>query len=205
MMKHALAACLLAALAMPCAARAEAAAELPDDSVYQLPASLTDSAGRPVRWQDLHGKPRVVTMFYTSCRYVCPLAVDSLRAIERGLSESERQQIGFVLISMDPARDTPEALAGVMTERRLEATRWSLLVPRAEDVRGLAGILGIRYRALSNGELNHTTTLVLLDAAGRTLARTDRLRSKGDAEFQAAVRGAIAAATASVSGTASGR
>ena len=87
-----------------------------------------------------------------------------------------------------------------MAERRLDATRWQLLQPRPEDLRALAGILGIRYRSLADGEFNHTTTLVLLDAEGRILARTDRLGADGDPEFMAAVRRA-----ASVSGSASGR
>src|SRR5687768_2316894 len=102
--KPAAIASLLACLAALPVAPAEAAAALPDDSVYHLQAALTDSANRPIRWQDLQGKPRVATMFYTSCRYVCPMAVDSLRAIERGLTADERQRIGYVLISMDPAR-----------------------------------------------------------------------------------------------------
>ena len=204
MTQRALIGCLLACLASQPVAWSGAAAALPGDSVYQLPASLTDSAGRAVRWQDLQGQPRVATMFYASCRYICPMVVDSLRAVERELSEKERQRIAFVLISMDPARDTPEALARVMTARRLQPGRWLLLQPRPEDLRGLAGMLGIRYRGLADGEFNHTTTLVLLDAAGRPLARTDRLGGEGDAEFLAAVRAAIAAGAEPVSDSASG-
>ncbi len=185
-----------AAVLMVCIALAAVAAAggkptpapLPRESVYQLSARLTDSTGAPLAWQDLRGKARVATMFYTSCRYVCPLVVDSLRAIERGLPESRRGGIGFVLVSMDPDRDTPQALAKVMSERHLDPSSWTLLRPQPEDLRGLAGVLGIRYRGLSDGEFNHTTSLVLLDAEGRVLARTDRMGADGDPEFRAAVR-----------------
>ena len=51
---------------------------LPGDSVYQLPATLTDSAGRTVAWKDLRGTPRVATMFYTSCKYICQTFITSL-------------------------------------------------------------------------------------------------------------------------------
>jgi len=163
---------------------------LPGDSVYQLPVKLADSGGREITWSDLRGKPRVVTMFYTSCRYVCPLVVDSLRAVERGLTAKQRAQVGFVLISMDPVRDTPEVLAGVMRERHLDPAGWLLLEPRPEDVRGIAGVLGIRYRALSDGEFNHTTSLILLDSSGRVTARTDRVGAEGGAEFLVAVQAA---------------
>ena len=36
--------------------------------------------------------------------------------------------------------------------------------PHPRDVRTIAGLLGIRYRALADGDFNHTTVLVLLDA-----------------------------------------
>lgn len=199
-MRMFVAACV-ALLAWPALARAEAPRPaLPGDSVYQLQAALTDSTGRALAWQDLHGRPRVATMFYASCRYACPLVIDSLRSIERGLSPAERQHIGFVLVSMDPERDSPEALARLMTERRLEASRWQLLQPRPDDLRALAGILGIRYRLLADGEFNHTTPLVLLDAEGLVLARTDRLGANADPAFMEAVRRA-----ATVSGNGSGR
>lgn len=184
-----IAACLLGSAAMHAVA-AQPAATLPSESVYRLSASFTDPRGHEVAWTDLRGKPRVATMFYTSCRYVCPLVVDGLRAVERGLTEKQRAHIGFVLISMDPARDTPEALERVMVERHLDSAGWQLLRPRTEDLRGIAGVLGIRYRSLSDGEFNHTTSLVLLDASGRVLARTDRIGGGGDPEFLAAVRAA---------------
>lgn len=175
------------------AAREPATLPLPRDSVYQLPARLTDSTGHALAWKELRGRPRVATMFYTSCRYICPMIVDSVRAVERSLSEGQRQGIGFVLISMDPQRDTPEALAKVQSERHLDASNWLLLRPEPADLRSLAGILGIRYRALADGEFNHTTMLVLLDAEGRVLARTERIGGEGDPEFLAAVRAAAAA------------
>lgn len=161
---------------------------LPDDSAYHLSATFTDSGGRAMAWRELRGKPRVATMFYASCRYICPIVVDSLRAVERSLNESQRIRLGFVLISMDPSRDTPETLAKLMSERNLAPASWLLLSPRPDEVRSIAGILGIRYRALADGEFNHTTTLVLLDSDGRVLARTDRIGSNGDPEFLAAVR-----------------
>lgn len=187
-MKPFIVACALL-FAWPLLAQAEVRRPpLPGDSVYQLPASLTDSAGRELAWRDLRGKPRVATMFYASCRYICPLVIDSIRSIERRLSPAERQRIGFVLVSMDPERDSPEALARLMTERRLDAARWQLLQPRAGDLRALAGILGIRYRLLADGEFNHTTSLVLLDSDGRILSRTEKLGADSDPAFMEAVR-----------------
>jgi len=161
---------------------------LPPDSVYQLALPLTDQAGRTADWRGLRGKPRVVSMFYTSCQYICPLIVDSGKAIEHGLSATERGRIGIVLISMDPARDTPATLRKVFDKRKLDARRWMLAAPPAADVRAVAGLLGIRYRQLADGEFNHGSALVLLDAEGRIVARTEQVGSRPDPQFVSAVK-----------------
>jgi protein SCO1/2 len=129
-------------------------------------------------------------MFYASCRAVCPMIVESARAVQRSLSEAERGRVGFVLISMDPRRDNPAALAKLQTERHLDPASWLLLQPGERDVRALAAVLGVRYRELADGEFNHTTTLVLLDAEGRVLARTENVGAAGDKAFSDAVRAA---------------
>lgn len=168
------------------------AASLPSDSLYQLSAPMVDQSGRSLAWRDQRGRPRVVSMFYTSCPYMCPLIVDGGKAIEHALTPKERARLGITLISLDPKRDSPRALAALAAKRKLDATRWSLLRPAESDVRKLAGVLGIRYRALADGEFNHTSALILLDADGRVLARTEQVGSKLDPEFVAAVHRALA-------------
>lgn len=172
------------------AAHAQAAAgtPLPRDSVYQLDVTLTTHEGRRQPWSSHRGKPQLVSMFYTSCQYICPLIVDSGKAIEHALTPAQRERLGIVLISMDPARDDPDALSSVMSQRKLDARRWLLASSRPGDVRSVAGVLGIRYRALADGEFNHTSALVLLDAEGRIVARTDRVGTRPDPRFLAAAR-----------------
>jgi protein SCO1/2 len=182
------AACALL-LALPAFAGTPAKdAPLPRESVYQLPVKLTDAQGRQYDWRTLRGKPRVVSMFYTSCQFICPLIVDAGKAIEKQLTPAQQQRIGFVLVSMDPARDTPAALKKIETARKLDPKRWTLASPAPGDVRAVAGVLGVRYRQLEDGEFNHSTVLVLLDADGRELARTEQVGSRTDPEFLAAVR-----------------
>jgi len=190
-MKTWLASLVLAfAAAFPTAARE---APLPPDSVYQLQAQLVDQAGRRAAWSAQRGRPRIVGMFYTSCPYICPLIVDSGKAIERQLTAAERGRIGITLVSMDPARDTPKMLQAVVDKRALDAGRWRLLAPRAADVRNIAGVLNIRYRQLADGGFNHGSALILLDADGRVLARTEKMGTQPDPAFVAAVRHAARA------------
>ena len=169
-------------------------APLPPDSVYQLQAQMVDQAGHAQAWRAQRGKPRLVSMFYTSGPYMCPLIVDSGKAVERQLTPAERDRIGITLVSLDPARDTPKALQALAGKRQLDANRWSLLAPRENDVRAIAGVLGVRYRKLDNGEFNHSSELILLDADGRILARSDKVGTVPDPEFVAQVRRALAPA-----------
>lgn len=178
----------VSALAAPPAAQKS---PLPGNSVYQLDVQLTDQAGRSSAWRDRRGKPQLVSMFYTSCQYICPLIIDSGKAVEKQLTDAERARLGITLISMDPVRDTPAALKTVADKRKLDPARWTLASPLASDVRAIAGVLGIRYRALADGEFNHTSALVLLDSEGRILARTEKVGSQPDPEFVAAVRKAL--------------
>lgn len=166
-------------------------APLPSDSVYQLKVKLSDQQGRKRAWSDQRGKPQLVSMFYTSCQYICPLIIDSGKAVQKQFNDAERARLGITLISMDPARDTTAALARTATQRKLDPTQWTLASPAASDVRAIAGVLNVRYRALADGEFNHTSALILLDADGRILARTEKMGSKPDPEFVAAVRKAL--------------
>ena len=172
---------------------APSAPPLPRDSVYQSPAHVTDDRSQRYAWNAMRGRVQLVSMFYTSCKFVCPLIVDGARGVEQSLSAAERARLGVTLVTLDPARDTPQALARMREARELDPARWTLVRPDPQDVRSVAGLLGIRYRALADGEFNHTTALVLLDADGRVVARTERVGGLPDAQFVAAVRKTLAA------------
>ncbi|MDR3387300.1 MAG: SCO family protein [Rudaea sp.] len=174
---------LLLLVALPLAS----AVELPGDSIYRLPLVLVDQNGHAQQLVERRGKPQLISMFYTSCQYVCPLIIDSLRKTRLALTPAERSKLDVLLVSFDPERDTPARLKQVFAERKLDASGWTLARTDAADVRKLAAMLDIQYRALASGDFNHSTALILLDADGRVVARTDKLGA-ADAEFVAAIQ-----------------
>ena len=184
-------------LALACALPAAATdpAPLPADSIYRLADRLSDQDGREFTLADGRGHPRVVAMFYTSCRYVCPLIIDSAKGVEHALAPRDRPKLHILLVSLDPARDDTVALRSVFDKRGLDPDRWTLARSEKPGVRRIAALLGVRYRELADGEFNHTSVLVLLDGEGRVLARTERLGAVPDPDFMAQVRAAIAADT----------
>ena len=73
-------------------------------------AELTDQDGKAHGLDVYRGHPVLVTMFYGSCPAACPLIIDTLRAIEKDLTPAQRADLRVLMISIDPERDTPEAL-----------------------------------------------------------------------------------------------
>ena len=181
----------LLALALAFSAQAAPAA-LPRDSIYQLEAKLTDQSGRALMLADKRGKAQVVVMFYTSCKFICPTIIDTVLDLDRQLMPAERAHLGVLMISLDPQRDDAAALNATASKRRLDLTRWTLAQPRPTDLRAIAGVLGVRYRPLADGEFNHTGVLVLLDAEGRIVARSAKTSGTVEPQFLNRIRAALA-------------
>lgn len=163
---------------------------LPGDSVYQLSIPMLDQDARAFDFASLRGKPRLITMFYTSCPYMCPLIIDTARMTERELDESQRTRLAVLMVSFDAKRDDPATLKSQAEKRRIDTKRWTLARTDAANVRKLAAILGIQYRQLDDGEFNHSSVLILLDADGRIAARSE-IMGKVDPEFVAAIKGML--------------
>jgi protein SCO1 len=165
---------LLSSLAMflLLAGGAHAAQPLPGDSVYQLPVQLTGQDGRQQMMSARRGRPQLMTMFYTSCQMVCPLIIDSLRLTRNALDPAVRSQVDLLAVSFDPARDDVAALRRYADKRKLDPRFWTLARAEPAQVRQLSGVLGLQYRQLPDGDFNHSSELILLDAEGRIAART---------------------------------
>lgn len=179
---------LLGWLALACSTPALA---LPGDSVYQLDATLSDQRGQAIKLDAGRGQPVLVSMFYTSCQFVCPMLIDAARDTRAALSEAERRRVKVLLISFDPARDTPARLAAMASERGLDAAQWTLARTDPATVRKIAALLKFQYRALPDGEFNHSAELILLDGEGRIAARTSMLAG-ADARMVSAIRRQLA-------------
>ena len=166
-------ACL--ALASPWAVAAPpSATPLPQDSVYRIPPlQLRDQQGASFAFASLRGAPRLVGMFYGSCRMVCPLEIESLKRIEQALRRQGGAPVAVLLVSFDPAHDDVAMLRKVAAEHHVQAPLFRLARPEQGDEGMLAGVLGIAYRPLPGGGYSHNVVVALLDAEGRIRATTD--------------------------------
>lgn len=75
------------------------------------PFSLTDHTGKPVTEKDFLGKPHLRFFGFTHCPDVCPTTLSWLS----DLVEQAGTEVPILLVSVDPERDTPAALADYVT------------------------------------------------------------------------------------------
>ena len=150
------------------------AASLPANSVYQLSIPLSDQLGRTSKLEDWRGKPVLISMFYSSCEFVCPRIVEAVKKTEESLL-AQRAEVPVLMVSFDPLRDDTAKLNAMAEERRIDPKLWTLARTDARNVRKLAAMLGIQYRELPSGEFNHSSVIILLDGEGRVVGKTSIL------------------------------
>lgn len=136
------------------------------ESILNLKSEWTTQAGQPASIKDFGGKPFIVAMIYTSCDQACPLILEDLRKIEKGLSKKTSVRIPFLLFSFDTLKDTPLKLKAFALSRKLDLNHWTLLNGNTNAVRELAAVLGIRYKQNANGDFDHSNVITLIDAEG---------------------------------------
>lgn len=159
-----------------------AVADLPD-------VAMETADGKWTSFAATGGRVRIATMFYSHCPGVCPLTIEALRSIDRQLTVEQRSKLTFVLLSLDPARDSPQTLRALAVERGLTSSHWILGRTSEDDARSFATAAHIHYRALSDGSIDHSTAFVLVDESGRVL---DRVSDEGDTtQFVVAARRAL--------------
>lgn len=143
-------------------------------SLYALDAMWTTERGVTMPLRDLRGDVVVLAMVYTSCTMTCPLLTNEMLAVQRALPPATRGRVRFVLASFDPARDSTAALRAYVAKMALDE-RWLAMRASAADVRQLAVLLGVRYRALPTGDFEHSNIISVLDPHGVRIFQTERV------------------------------
>lgn len=149
-----------------CRKEVTSAAPLSDTSLYQVQSTWTNDLAKSLQLPSLRGKPQIITMFFASCEFTCPILVNDMVAIESALPEELREKVGFTLVSFDTERDTPAVLAKYREQHHLDAARWTLLQGKEEDVLELAALIGMKFKKDARGQFVHSNLITLLDAEG---------------------------------------
>ena len=142
---------------------------LGERSIYALGSSWTTDEGRVVRLVELAGSVQLLAMMFTSCPSVCPTFVRELLALDRALPAKLRETTRYTLVSIDPERDTAEALHRYREKMGLARDRFTLLRGDASDVRELAQVVGVAYAKTEGSDIAHTRLVTVLDPHGEVI------------------------------------
>lgn len=127
------------------------------------PFRLTASTGLPFDSARLRGNLWLASFFFASCNGPCP----RMNSLIYGLQERTYAYKGLQIVSItvDPERDTPDALAAYARRYKADPQRWHFLTGAREAISALA------RDAFQIGELDtaqtHSTRVFLVDRAGR--------------------------------------
>ncbi len=132
---------------------------------------LTDQASARVRLSDLAGKTVLLDFIFTHCTGPCPILTSRHVSVERELADSLRDKTRFVSISIDPERDTPEALARYGLARGADLDHWSFLTGTRPAVDEVLRAYGVAATRSDGAEIEHVVVTFLINPAGQIVKR----------------------------------
>jgi protein SCO1/2 len=156
---------------------------------YGHALELTDHTGKPRRLEDWRGKVVVLFFGFTHCPDICPTTLAEISSSIRQLGpDADRVQV--LLVSVDPERDTQEALAKYVTafDPRFLGLRGDLAATRK-----VAAEFKIYFEKRKQGEgytVDHSGQSYVIDPQGRLrlLVRHDRIGQDLAADLRTLLR-----------------
>ena len=152
--------------------------------------SLTDRTGRPVHRSDLAGQVLIVNFVFTGCSLSCLRVNDRMADLQKRFLAVPG--VRLVSLTVDPASDTPAALARFASQFGADTNRWLFLTG---DKRVLYPVLEQSFLGPPRtdgpvgipGGFGHTDGIALVDATGAVRAMFNGLRGGVAEEIAAAV------------------
>jgi len=126
---------------------------------------VIDQNGKHLRFYSdvLKGRVVLINFIFTNCGDACPLITHKLVQVRALLDDSVKDDIWFVSISVDPDRDTPEAMKAFAEKHGADESHWVFLTGSKENLDAITKKLG-QY----SDEVEAHSTLML---AGNTRTR----------------------------------
>jgi len=117
--------------------------------------------------KQLEGKWSVVFFGFTYCPDICPTTMAALSQVANKLAPETMNQLQFVMVSVDPERDTPERLAQYIP---FYHTDFIALTGNEKQLQQFSLSLGAVYMKLPSEDgytMSHSSTLFIIDPKGQ--------------------------------------
>jgi len=131
--------------------------------------SLVDGSGQTVTSEDGRGILTVYTFAYSRCGQDCDGIYRTLEAIDSRLAEQPPRTpaLRFVTITIDPANDTQQQLAGFSPPFTPRAVEWKWLTGPEKILKNVSGgAFGVLYQPREDGTIFFAPRYVLVDGEG---------------------------------------
>ena len=138
-------------------------AELPEayprQAVVAPDFALVDQHGREISLGAFKGKPLALTFVFAHCQTMCPLVIDTLKRAAPGEA---------LLVTLDPWRDTPSTLPGIVRKWDLPPNFHVLSSRNVSEVLRVAEAYGVSFeRNEKSGDIVHPGLVFLIDGRGQ--------------------------------------
>lgn len=137
-----------------------------DASIFDIESTWKTQDDKPIKLAELKGKTLVMAMIFTHCQSACPRIISDLQRIESAIPKAQLPKVQFVLVSMDPNRDTPKRLKEFAAEHQLDESRWTLLTSNENDALEFANAIGVKYKKTNEGGFDHSNIIHIIDKNG---------------------------------------
>jgi protein SCO1/2 len=128
--------------------------------------TLVDQANKSVKLSGQKGKVLLVSFVFTTCNGSCPATTHRMASVQQELKRLGLWKSGdvqFLSITLDPDRDTSDALQRYMRLYDLDGVGWSFLTGPPSEVTKTFTSWGMWAKAAANGQLDHPSRIFLVD------------------------------------------
>ncbi len=148
---------------------------------------MINQDGEFVQIHALQGKPYVLTFIFTRCAVanMCPATSTKMQELQEKARAEGPADLQFVIISFDPAFDSPGTLRTYARGYGMKLDNFHLLTYNQKLIDGLLRQFGI-LTLEEDGTINHTMATLLVDAEGRVAHRREGPNWRVDDFLQAA-------------------
>ncbi|HTU77524.1 MAG TPA: SCO family protein [Solirubrobacteraceae bacterium] len=138
--------------------------------------TLTDQRGRTVSLSEFHGRVVVLTFLYTTCGGTCVLVAQQIRGALDELEAEHAPRPAVLIVSADPATDTPARTARFLAEVSLSGRAQYLTGPLARVAR-VWRAYHVRAASAGRATFDEYASVLLVDAGGaeRVLFQSEQL------------------------------
>jgi protein SCO1/2 len=144
------------------------------------PFELVDQDGAPRSLASLRGKTVLLDFVYANCPGPCPILTGTHVRVQKLLPEALRGKVWFVSVTLDPERDSPEALRAYGKARGADFAGWSFLTGPKPAVEDVIARYGVGKMPAPGGEIQHVVVSFLIDSEGRIVKRYFGLEHHAD-------------------------